>query len=217
MTNLDLLSAFLMGLAGSGHCLAMCGGLAGAMGMNQSPLRLLVYNLGRITSYMIAGTILGSAIFAVAKIDNQGLIIVRFAAGIMMILLALYITRVWMLLTRLERLGVYLWRLLQPLTRHFPTNAGVGPLFVAGMLWGWLPCGLVYSALTWAALSGSAAGGAVTMFAFGLGTLPSMLIFGVFSRTLSSIVRSAGFRWLAGALLLVYGLMTCYIALRQWG
>ncbi|MGX5914145.1 sulfite exporter TauE/SafE family protein [Aliidiomarina sp. Khilg15.8] len=217
MTNLDLVSAFLMGLAGSGHCLAMCGGLAGAMGLNQSPLRLLVYNLGRISSYMIAGAILGSAIFAVTQLNNQGLVVVRFAAGVMMILLALYITRVWMLLTRLERVGVHLWRLLQPLTRHFPTNAGVGRLFVAGMLWGWLPCGLVYSALTWAALAGNAAGGALTMLAFGLGTLPSMLIFGVFSRTLSTVVRSAGFRWLAGGLLLVYGLMTCFIALRQWG
>ncbi|RUO25684.1 sulfite exporter TauE/SafE family protein [Aliidiomarina minuta] len=216
MQQIDLVSAVLMGLAGSGHCIAMCGGLAGAMGLNQSPWRLLIYNLGRISSYMLAGAILGSAIFAITQVSNQSLIIVRFAAGLMMILLALYITRVWMALAFLERVGAYLWRLIKPLLRYFPANAGAGRLYIAGMLWGWLPCGLVYSALTWAALSGSPQGGALTMLAFGLGTLPSMLIFGVFSRKLSTLVTSAGFRWVAGILLLVYGIMTCAVAVQQW-
>lgn len=213
--NLDVLAAFIMGLAGSGHCLAMCGGLAGAMGYNQSPLRLLMYNLGRISSYLIAGALVGSAVFVATQFNQSLLIWVRFGAGLMMILLALYLTRVWMLLSFLEKAGAILWRQLQPLTRQFPPNAPTPKLFLAGMLWGWLPCGLVYSALAWAALSGNHVNGALTMLAFGLGTLPSMLIFGLFSRTLSNVVRSTSFRWIAGGMMLVYGVLTCIVALRQ--
>ncbi|RUO31769.1 hypothetical protein CWE12_01850 [Aliidiomarina sedimenti] len=216
MQNLDIVSAFLMGLAGSGHCLAMCGGLAGAMGLHQSPARLLLYNCGRILSYMLAGAIVAGAILAVVQIHQQAMLMVRLGAGIMMILFALYLTRVWMLLTFLERGGAVLWRYLQPLTRHFPPNAPAPKLLIAGMLWGWLPCGLVYSALSWAALSGHPGYGALTMLAFGLGTLPSMLIFGMFSRTLGAFVRSQGFRWIAGGALFIYGVMTCWVALKQW-
>lgn len=214
--SLNLISAFLMGLAGSGHCLAMCGGLAGAMGLHQSFSRLLVYNLGRVLSYMIAGAIVAGAILAAAQVHQQALLVVRFGAGIMMMLLALYLTRVWMALTILERAGALLWRRLQPLTRHFPPNAPTAKLLLAGMLWGWLPCGLVYSALAWAALSGNPGLGALTMLAFGLGTLPSMLIFGMFSRTLGALLRSGGFRWVTGIALFIYGLMTCWIAIKQW-
>lgn len=216
MQNLDILAAFIMGLAGAGHCLAMCGGLAGAMGLHQSPLRLLIYNLGRISSYALAGALVGSAIFAASRLHPDALLLVRLLAGIMMILMALYLTRIWLGLTFLERGGAVLWRKLQPLTRQFPPNAATPKLYIAGMLWGWLPCGLVYSALSWAALSGDAVNGALTMLAFGLGTLPSMLIFGLFSRTLSNLVRSAGFRWFAGGLLFIYGVLTCLVALRQW-
>lgn len=214
--QLDFFSALLMGLAGSGHCLAMCGGLAGAMGLHQSPLRLLIYNLGRISSYMLAGALVGGAALAVADIHHQGLIVVRFLAGLMMILLALYLTRVWMVLSVLEKAGAILWRRLQPLSRQFPPNSPTPRLWIAGMIWGWLPCGLVYSALSWAALSGHPANGALTMLAFGLGTLPSMLLFGVFSRTLAKVVRSAGFRWVAGGILAVYGIVTCVVAWQQW-
>ena len=216
MQNFDLIAALIMGLAGSGHCLAMCGGLAGAMGYNQSPMRLLIYNLGRISTYCIAGALVGSAVFAVTQISSDLLIWVRFAAGIMMILLALYLTRVWMLLSFLEKGGALLWRRLRPLTRLFPPNAPTPKLYFAGMLWGWLPCGLVYSALSWAALSGHYTTGALTMLAFGLGTLPSMLIFGLFSRKLSMIVQSTGFRWVAGGLMFIYGVVTCLTALRQF-
>lgn len=215
MHNFDLIAAFIMGLAGSGHCLAMCGGLAGAMGYNQSPMRLLAYNLGRITTYGIAGVLVGSAVFAVTQISSDLLIWVRLAAGLMMILLALYLTRVWMVLSFLEKGGAVIWRRLRPLTRLFPPNAPTPKLYLAGMLWGWLPCGLVYSALSWAALSGHYALGGLTMLAFGLGTLPSMLIFGLFSRTLSIFVQSAGFRWIAGGLMFAYGVATCFIAVRQ--
>jgi sulfite exporter TauE/SafE len=83
------------------------------------------------------------------------------------------------------------------------------------MLWGWLPCGLVYSALSWAALSGSAAAGGLYMALFGLGTLPAMLAFGWFSKALQSFLRSQGFRQLMGLLLISYALWTAVIALRQ--
>lgn len=214
--QLDLFSALLMGLAGSGHCLAMCGGLAGAMGLNQSPLRLFIYNIGRITSYMLAGALVGGAALAVADVHPQGLLVIRFLAGLMMILLALYLTRIWMALTVLEKAGAVVWRWLRPISRQFPPNSPTPRLWIAGMIWGWLPCGLVYSALSWAAISGDPVNGALMMLAFGLGTLPSMLLFGVFSRKLARIVRSTGFRWVAGGILAFYGVITCIVALKQW-
>lgn len=215
--TIDWLAALIMGLAGSGHCLAMCGGLAAAMGMNQSPIRLLWYNLGRITSYAIAGLLVSGALFSVTSLYPNALILLRAFAGVMMILLALYLVRWNAALVWLERLGAVLWRRIQPLTRKLPQQRhrrGVH-VFLAGMLWGWLPCGLVYSALAWAALSANPVAGAGFMLVFGLGTLPAMFLTGVFSHKLAHVIASKGFRWIAGLLLLGYGIATLWIALQQ--
>lgn len=214
--TVDWLAAVIMGLAGSGHCLAMCGGLAAAMGMNQSPLRLLWYNLGRITSYGIAGAMVSGALFSVTSLYPDTLIYLRAVAGIMMILLALYLVRWNAVLLWLEKIGAVFWRRLQPLTRKLPkTNKHGGHIFLAGMLWGWLPCGLVYSALAWAALSANPINGATFMIIFGLGTFPAMFLTGIFSHKLAHIIASKGFRWIAGLLLLGYGIATLLIALQQ--
>ncbi|MCL4409357.1 MAG: sulfite exporter TauE/SafE family protein [Firmicutes bacterium] len=215
--TIDWLAALIMGLAGSGHCLAMCGGLAAAMGMNQSPIRMLWYNLGRITSYAIAGLLVSGALFSVTSLYPNALILLRAFAGVMMILLALYLVRWNAALVWLERLGAVLWRRIQPLTRKLPQQShrrGVH-VFLAGMLWGWLPCGLVYSALAWAALSTNPVAGAGFMLVFGLGTLPAMFLTGVFSHKLAHVIASKGFRWIAGLLLLGYGIATLWIALQQ--
>ncbi|RUO21675.1 sulfite exporter TauE/SafE family protein [Aliidiomarina haloalkalitolerans] len=214
--TIDWLAALIMGLAGSGHCLAMCGGLAAAMGMNQSPARLLLYNLGRISSYAIAGLLISGALFSVTALYPNALIYLRGLAGVMMILLALYLIRWNGALIWLERLGAVLWRRIQPLTRKLPQqNRRGGQIFLAGMLWGWLPCGLVYSALAWAALSANPVQGAGFMLIFGLGTFPAMFLTGVLSHRLSHIIASKGFRWIAGLLLLGYGIATLWIAIQQ--
>lgn len=215
MINIDVVAALLMGLAGSGHCLAMCGGLAAAMGYQQSPARLLWYNVGRIFSYAVAGALVASAFFALGSLATNGLVYLRIAAAIMMMLLALYLLQWNAALLWLERIGALLWRRIQPLTRKFPAQRGNGSVLVAGMLWGWLPCGLVYSALTWAALSANPLSGAGFMMLFGLGTFPAMFLTGVFSQKITRVLQSKGFRWLAALLLFVYGAATLVIAVKQ--
>ena len=204
----DLFAAFLMGLAGAGHCLAMCGGIAGALGHNASTVRLVTYNFGRITSYAIAGALIGSASVSLALITPDYLIYLRVLAAFFLIAIGLYLGGWWLGITRLEKLGLPLWRQLQPYATRFRTNQSLAGTYVAGMLWGWLPCGLVYSALSWAALQGSFADGALTMVLFGLGTFPAMVLIGYFSRALLSIVRSQGFRKAMGILFIGYGLWT---------
>ncbi len=213
--NFDALAAVLMGLAGAGHCLMMCGGLAGALGQHATWRQLLLYNSGRIISYAVAGALIGAAFTHLASGSVHGLIYLRLLAALLLVLLGLYYGGWWLVLRHLEALGKPLWRLLQPLAQRSRNRTSYPALLAAGMVWGWLPCGLVYSALSWAALSGSASSGALYMILFGLGTLPAMLAFGWFSKTLQSFLRSQGFRQLMGLLLIAYGLWTAVIALRQ--
>src|SRR5690554_3619763 len=213
--TVDFGAAFLMGLAGSGHCLAMCGGLAGAMGLQKRFSALFFYNFGCIFSYAIAGAVVASALFAVHTMQPNTLVYFRLLAGLMMILLALYLLEKRLALLWLERVGAKLWKRIQPLGLRLRGKTGLHHALLAGMLWGWLPCGLVYSALSWAALSAAPLHGGVFMLAFGAGTLPSMLTVGVASQRLQGILKSRGFRWISALILAGYGVATIAIGVMQ--
>src|SRR5699024_2687159 len=186
-TQLDAWAALLIGLLGAGHCIAMCGGVAAAFSMaipteqrRWQWLYLLSYNSGRILSYSIAGALVGGVFAGLAEVSmgKQALVILRLLAGVMMILLGLYLARWWFVLLHLEKLGNGLWRHVKPLAGRFIPFKSPLAAFPFGMVWGWLPCGLVYSALTWSAVSGGAIEGARVMALFGLGTLPTLLALG---------------------------------------
>jgi sulfite exporter TauE/SafE len=113
----------------------------------------------------------------------------------------------------IERLGARFWKLVQPIVRQAATRRGPGRSLLIGLLWGWLPCGLVYSVLLLAALSGSAARGAGIMLAFGLGTMPVMLTSSAFAARLGHWTRRHGARQISGALLLVFGFWLAWSAL----
>lgn len=217
--TLDLFAALLMGLAGAGHCLMMCGGLAGALNgpQGQAPRLtvLLSYNAGRLSSYMVAGALVGLLSQAALSGVGPALIALRFLAAFFLIALGCYLGGWWFGLQKLERLGRPLWQQLAPTAAKLRQGEGLAARFLAGIVWGWLPCGLVYSALSWAALSASATSGALYMLAFGLGTLPAMLAFGWFSGALQSILKGQGFRQAMGILMIVYGIWVAVIALRQ--
>lgn len=217
--ELDLFAALLMGLAGAGHCLVMCGGLAGAMsgnGQQRAPLSVLFsYNLGRLASYSLAGALVGALSQAAFGQFAPALLALRFLAAFFLIAFGCYLGQWWLGLQRLEALGRPLWQKLAPTAAALRQQQSLPARFFAGVLWGWLPCGLVYSALSWAALSATPASGALYMLAFGLGTLPAMLAIGWFSGAVQSILRGQGFRQAMGALMIVYGLWVAVIALRQ--
>lgn len=208
-----LVSAMILGLLGGGHCLGMCGGLMSALTMAipaekraQRFQLLLAYNLGRILSYSVAGLLLGLAGWALAA----GPLVtgLRVAAALLLIAMGFYLAGWWSGLTRIEALGRGLWRHIQPLTRRFMPVTSVPRALALGSLWGWLPCGLVYSTLLWAASQGNALESAALMFAFGLGTMPVLLATGMAAERLTALLRKQGVRMAGGILVILFGLWT---------
>ena len=206
-------SALVLGLLGGGHCLGMCGGLMGALTLAIPPeqrsrrLRLLLaYNLGRILSYAAAGLLLGLAGVALASSPlATGL---RVAAALLLIAMGLYLAGWWSGLTRIEALGRGLWRHVQPLATRLLPVSSLPRALLLGALWGWLPCGLVYSTLLWAASQGDALYSAALMLAFGLGTWPVLLATGLAAERVGSLLRRRGVRMAGGVLVILFGLWT---------
>ncbi|CAK0749099.1 Sulfite exporter TauE/SafE family protein [Gammaproteobacteria bacterium] len=216
----SVVSAFLTGLLGSVHCIGMCGGIAGTLTMQllpeirQSPLRLfpylLTYNLGRIASYTFAGLLiggLGSSFTAVLPEPHKVSI---YISGGFMIALGIYLGSWWPTLAWLEQLGAKLWRRIEPLGRRFFPIDTHWKMLGVGAVWGWLPCGLVYTALVLALSASLDQGGptraALLMFSFGLGTLPTLIATGSVAYWLTKFTRHLWVRRAAGILAIGFGL-----------
>jgi uncharacterized protein len=195
MMNADLLvlgSAWLSGVMGSAHCAAMCGGIAVSFSSDRATTNLLDAlepNLGRILGYGIAGLAaggLGHGIVTLAQSQTLALAL-RSAVGLVLIIAAL--------------------RLLDRQGRLRPTDTGAR-LVLAGVAWGFLPCGLSSTVLLAAWLQGSAIQGAMTMLAFGLGTWPAMVPLTWSGARLGQGLLKNRLRMPAAALVLVAGLAT---------
>ncbi len=218
-TLMPIIFGFMAGLFGGTHCVVMCGGIVSVFSANiknqskyQQALILLFYNLGRISSYMLAGAIMGG--LGSLLIEWLPLKIMRFSltlmAGIFMILLGFYLTRWWQGLVFIERLGKGLWQYIQPLARRFTSIQNPIQAFIGGMLWGWLPCGLVYAVLISAVASTSPLQGALILFAFGLGTLPTLLLMGVFIGGIAHLIQQSQIRIVAGLIMIGFGISTLF-------
>jgi sulfite exporter TauE/SafE len=207
-----LLAAWLTGLAGgSGHCLGMCGGIVGMLGVRQQPglagyATLLAAHVGRVAGYALAGALSASRAGRPPEPCSASTASPCCgAAAVLVVLIGLQLLLGRPLLAALERRGAKLWRYVAPLVRGLlPPRTPLRALAV-GALWGWLPCGLVYAQLTVAAASGSALTGALVMASFGIGTVLALSV-------LSTLLHSIGLgrlpRQASGALLLVFGLWT---------
>ncbi|MDN3651224.1 sulfite exporter TauE/SafE family protein [Thalassotalea ponticola] len=218
--TLDFFSALLIGIAGAGHCLAMCGGISSMLTTRSDSeaghfSRVISYNVGRVASYTLLGAIAGFTGSIAIKSLGAQVIWLKVIAAIFIILLGLYVARIWFVLTHIERLGQYLWRYIQPLARHVLPIKTTWQALMLGAVWGWLPCGLVYSTLTWSLASGSALQGALIMLAFGLGTLPALLVVACSVQWLDKLIRAPLFKQLTGLALVIYGGYSLYIALKQ--
>jgi sulfite exporter TauE/SafE len=221
MIDSGYLALFLVGLLGGTHCVGMCGGIIGALSMG-APARwsmLLAYNAGRIFSYTLAGAIAGA--LGAVSLGLDGALPVRlmlyFLANLMLIALGLYLIGVSQALALTERLGQKLWQRIQPLTRRFLPAKTPGQAFPLGVLWGWLPCGLVYSALVSSLSAGSVERGAAMMLVFGLGTLPNLLLAGIVLARFNEFVRHPWVRLFSGSLVLGFGLYGMFGLIRQLG
>jgi sulfite exporter TauE/SafE len=210
----SFLLMFLMGLLGGVHCVGMCGGVLGALSMGGAPrFRLhLAYNSGRILSYTLAGGIvgaLGAGSVALAGQWPLRLVLLVFA-NLMLVALGFYLLGATRVLVLTERGGQRLWRRLQPLGKRFLPVRRVREAFPLGMIWGWLPCGLTYSVLATALGTGSAIEGGLLMLAFGLGTLPHLLLAGLLLARFRHWAQKPWARALAGSIALAYGLYGLY-------
>jgi sulfite exporter TauE/SafE len=211
MNELTLTSALLVGFLGSSHCLGMCGGLSAALGLNGQRSKqglLLSYNLGRLCTYTAMGAVAGLFGEQLVTLLPQIGELLRTLAGLLLVAMGLYVSQWWMGLTRLEMLGAQLWRHLQPLTKSLLPVQGHGQALRLGVLWGLLPCGLVYSTLSWALAAAQWQQSALLMLAFGIGTLPAMLSVGWLNQQLLLQLRGKQFRVLAGLMIIAMGLLT---------
>ena len=221
--SLALILAFTLGLFSTLHCLGMCGGVISALScsvahpISGDPLRrngyVLLFNLGRITIYTLFGLIVGAGGSALINITDPALWrqLATTVAGLSMILIGIYLGGWSPVVRRIDLLGRGIWRRMQPLAQRLMPIKGPGSALAAGLVWGWLPCGLVYYALLVAAPLGSAVDSALFMLAFGLGTVPSMQATGAFGGLLARLTRHDQIRQLAAFTIMLIGFGTLII------
>lgn len=214
---------FLMGLLGGVHCLGMCGGVVALLtsalpaelrsNVKQTSLYHLNYNTGRILSYVLMGALFGLAGELLANTLKMSVLdhALRIFSGILMVLVGLYIANWYAGIQVLEKIGAKLWTKLQPISQKFLPVTSLKSAFLVGLFWGGIPCGLVYGALSFAVLSGSTVQGGLIMLAFGLGTLPSLLLMAGFSLKLSEAIKKPLVRKFSGALIITLGIWALWV------
>lgn len=217
MLELSLMSAFLVGLLGGGHCVGMCGGIVSAVSMHLPQHKtklpfLLAYNTGRVLSYTLAGIIAG--LVGATSFFLQHVLPVQHVlygiSSLMLVVLGLYLAGIWHGVIYLESAGKVIWKTLQPYSKHYIPVQNFKQAFILGILWGWLPCGLVYSVLIAAIATGHAINGGLLMLAFGLGTMPTLISMGMAAVKLKSILQNIWVRRVSGFLVLGFGLVGLY-------
>jgi len=212
------ISAFLLGLFSTVHCIAMCGSVIGALTLSlpkevrESQAQMfpyvLNYNLGRLLSYGLAGFIVGLLVSPIGEFGGQQ--ILRYLSTIVMIAMGLYLAGWFPKFARMERLGTPIWKLLQPLGQKLLPVKRHSHAFFLGAVWGWLPCGLVYSALAISATMGDPVDSSLVMLAFGAGTLPAVMGAGIFTGFLASLTKVKSLRKIAGVSIIAMALIAFF-------
>jgi sulfite exporter TauE/SafE len=213
------LVALLIGLSSSLHCVGMCGAISGALGISL-PAKVrgrraqligfhLLLGLGRMTTYGTAGALaglLGSTVLPTTA-PGGAASLTRLLPDLITLALGLHLAGWLPRLALVERLSAPLWRALEPLDRYLlPLRTPLQALLY-GMVWGWLPCGLVYWALLIAVTAGNLPGSAIFMIVFGAATLPSTLATGLLAGWARSLPRLPGAKQATGLLLAGLGLL----------
>lgn len=219
-----MLVAFVVGLLSTIHCIGMCGGLVGAMTMSLKPdirqnqIKLaqytFVYNLGRIISYMVAGLLVGilGQVFKEFIMPEHGIGVLRLIASFMIIAMGFYIAGWFPQFSRIEKIGAPVWAYLQPLGQKLLPVDKIWKAFSFGLVWGWLPCGLVYYMLLMSPANDGAVNSALFMLAFGVGTLIPMMSTGFLTGKVTQFRNSRWIRHLSGLLLIIMGIISLLLA-----
>ena len=223
-------TAFGLGFLGGAHCVGMCGGIMAALSFaipDASKAKhfsiLLAYNSGRIGSYVFIAVLAGSLLDVIGGGSGSmghSLSVLRIIAGLLLVAMGLYLGSWWRGLTYLEKGGSYIWRFIQPLGKRLMPVKNVRQALLLGAIWGWLPCGLIYSALAYA-VAQSASNEFVSlqagliMLAFGLGTLPAVLASGLFAEQIKQCLQSHATRSVFAVAVIFFGVWTIYGTLQH--
>lgn len=206
-----LLSAFLIGLAGSGHCLVMCGGISSALSSNiqqqtasQRVLTTLLFHGGRICCYALLGLVVGDLLRVAIQSSPSLILYSRLFAALLLVLIGLYIIGINTIIKHIEARMAFIWRRLQPVAQRFIPVRRFRDALIVGFFWGFLPCGLIYSTLLWTATSAGDTSAALLMLFFGLGTIPALFS----SNVLLQKVLTGKSKKLIGILVILFGLWT---------
>jgi len=208
-----LSAALITGLLGSAHCFGMCGGISGLFAVNAGVRSLkrqfpqaLAYNAGRVATYAVLGVVVAllgkGAVGSIPKLAAP----VRLASGILIILVGLQVAFGWRILSAVENAGARLWRRIAPAAKGLVPVETLVQALGLGLIWGLLPCGLVYSVLLIAASTAEPVHGGLVMIAFGLGTMPAMVATGVSASKLARFMSRK--RMGAGLLIVLLGIAT---------
>ena len=212
------LVAFIMGLFSSMHCIGMCGSIIGTLTLSLSPAirnnkkRLLPfvfnYNFGRITSYTIAGALTGviEVLLTLPLGEAHGHRVLQLLSAVIMASAGLYIAGWFPRFAYIEKAGTRIWKKIEPYGRKLIPVKSLSQAYLFGMVWGWLPCGLVYAALTLAATAGDVSKSALTMLSFGLGTLPAVMGVGIMTHILTKLSRMQRFKQVIGLFMIALAL-----------
>jgi len=214
-------TAFMLGLLGGVHCVGMCGGIMSALSFSVPQTKrnnrtllpiLLSYNFGRLLSYATVGALIGALIggttWLLQDAGPQLAFALRIFSGVMLIIMGLYVARWWLGLSYLESAGGKLWQYLQPIGKRLMPVTSPSRAILLGMVWGWLPCGLVYSVAIWASSAANWQHSALIMVCFGLGTLPVMLVTGHLAIKLKTFVQSRQTQAISASLIILFGVWT---------
>lgn len=227
-TEITFISAFFIGLFSTLHCVGMCGGIIGALTFSlpehirNNRWRLIpyvsAYNFGRITSYTLAGALAGSfGENIIALAPQNGHLALQLFAAILMVGIGLYLAGWFPAFAKIEHIGRPIWKKLEPISQKLIPVKSPSHAYLFGIVWGWLPCGLVYTALIWSSTASSAKDGALLMLAFGAGTLPTVIIAGILTGWFVRLNRSKYIRPLVGLTVIAMAIITGYLALQHFG
>jgi uncharacterized protein len=216
------LVAFIMGLFSTLHCLSMCGSIIGSLTLSlKREIRedktqllpfVLSYNMGRISSYALAGFFAGLLhnVLMLPLGEGQGHRILQIVSALIMTGAGLHIGGWFPRFAYIERAGAHLWRQIEPYGRRLLPVETLKHAYIFGVIWGWLPCGLVYAALALSATAGNEFRSTLTMLFFGLGTLPAVAGVGLMTNMMIGLSRMKEFRKLAGVSLLILALLAAF-------
>lgn len=213
------LFAFLMGLASSLHCIGMCGSIIGTLTLSLSPeirnnkKRLLPfvfnYNFGRVTSYTVAGALAGfaSSVVTLPIPGFDGHRVLQIVSALIMTGAGLYIAGWFPRFAYIEKLGMNFWKIIEPFGRKLIPIKTHTRAYLFGLVWGWLPCGLIYSALALSATTGNPQQSALTMLFFGLGTLPAVMGVGIMTGIFKKLASMQRFKQAIGLFMITLALL----------